>query len=131
MDWQAIAELKARYCRLLDTRDWTGYAALFSADAVLDTTGSGGPRIEGREAAVAMVRASLDDAVTVHQVHSPEIMVDGDVATAVWAMSDRLRWTNGRRLDGAGHYHERYVRRGGSWLIAETRLTRLFVDMQG
>lgn len=129
-DWLAIATLKARYCRFLDTKDWDGYAALFTDDVVIDTTGSGGPLMQGRTAAVSAIRASLDTAVTVHHVHSPEIAVDGDAASGIWAMQDRLTWANGRRLDGAGHYHENYVRVGGEWRIARSRLTRLFVDLR-
>lgn len=129
-DWLAIANVKARYCRLLDTKDWAGFGQLYTADIVLDTTASGGPRIEGREAALAMIRAALEGAVTMHHVHSPEITIDGDEARAIWAMQDRLTWPDGRVLDGAGHYHERYERRDGAWQIAESRLTRLYVDMR-
>lgn len=129
-DWLAVANLKARYCRYLDTKDWAGFAGLFTEDVVIDTTASGGPRMEGREAAIASIRASLDSAVTTHHVHTPEIEIDGDEARVVWAMQDRLTWPSGRKMDGAGHYHERYVRQGGAWKIAESRLTRLFVDMQ-
>lgn len=128
-DWLAVADLKARYCRLLDTKDWDGFAALLTPDVVIDTTGSGGPRFEGREAAVASIRASLEAARTAHQIHSPEIRVEGDDARAVWAMQDRLLWPNGRAMTGYGHYHERYVRDGGDWKIAESRLTRLIVEM--
>ena len=128
-NWLALTELKARYCRLLDAKDWAGYAALFTADLVLDTTGSGGPRLEGREAAVASVRGSIEAATTVHQVHTPELAVDGDAATGVWAMQDRLVWPDGRALSGFGHYHERYVRLGGEWKIAESRLTRLHLEL--
>ena len=129
-DWLAIANLKARYCRFLDTKDWLGYAGLFTADVVIDTTASGGPLMTGRDAAVASIRASLDEAVTVHQVHSPEIAVDGDDARAIWAMQDRLTWPDGRVLNGAGHYHEHYVRVAGAWKIAKSRLTRLYVDIR-
>jgi uncharacterized protein (TIGR02246 family) len=129
-DWLAIANLKARYCRLLDTKDWAGFGQLYAADVVLDTTASGGPRIAGRAAALAMIQAALAGAVTVHHVHSPEITIDGDEARAIWAMQDRLTWPDGRVLDGAGHYHERYERRDGAWQIAESRLTRLYVDMR-
>ena len=129
-DWLAVANLKARYCRYLDTKDWAGFASLFTEDVVIDTTASGGPRMQGRETAIASIRASLDAATTTHHVHSPEIQIVGDEARVVWAMQDRLTWLNGRKLDGAGHYHERYVRQGGDWKIAESRLTRLYVDMQ-
>jgi hypothetical protein len=130
VDWLAIANLKARYCRLMDTKDWAGWAELFTPGFVMDATGSGGPRIEGREAAVASVRGSLVAAVTVHHVHTPEIEIDGDTATGIWAMQDQLSWPNGRKLTGYGHYHERYVRAGGVWRIAELRVTRLAMDMQ-
>ena len=86
-DWLAITQLKARYCRLLDTKDWDGWAALFTDDVVVDTTASGGPRMEGREAFVGSVRRSLAEARTAHHVHSPEVAVDGDTATATWAMA--------------------------------------------
>ena len=129
-DWLAVANLKARYCRHLDTKDWSAFASLFAEDVVIDTTAAGGPRMEGRETAVSRIRASLDAATTVHQVHSPEIEIDGNEARAVWAMQDRVAWSNGRKLDGAGHYHERYVRENGEWRIAESRLTRLYVEMQ-
>jgi uncharacterized protein (TIGR02246 family) len=128
-EWLAISELKARYCRCLDTKDWDGYAAVFTEDAILDTTAAGGPRFEGRDVAVAGVRAAVERAITTHHVHSPEMAVDGDEANAIWAMQDRNIWPEGRSLLGFGHYHERYVRRDGAWLIAESRLTRLNVEM--
>lgn len=129
-DWLAITELKARYCRLLDTKDWDGYAALFTEDAVLDTTAAGGYGvIEGRASFVPMVRASLEQAETAHQVHSPEIDVDGDTAHVVWAMQDRVHMPDrGMSFVGYGHYHERYVRTAEGWRIAFTALTRLRVD---
>jgi hypothetical protein len=35
----------------------------------------------------------------------------------------------GRKLSGAGHYHELYLRQDGEWRIAESRLTRLWLEM--
>jgi ketosteroid isomerase-like protein len=128
-DWLAITEVKARYCRCLDTKDWDGYAAVFTEDVVLDTTGSGGPRYEGRDLAVAGVRAAVEQAITTHHVHNPEITVEGDRAHAIWAMQDRNIWPDGRSLLGFGHYHERYVRVNGDWKIAESRLTRLNMEL--
>ena len=31
-DWLAIANLKAAYCRLLDTKDWQGWGELWAED---------------------------------------------------------------------------------------------------
>ena len=129
-DWLAICNVNARYCRLLDTKDWAGWQALFTGDIVLDTSAAGGPRIEGAEAAVAAVRGSIAQAITTHHVHTPEITVDGDEATAIWAMRDRNIWPYGRKLLGFGHYHQRYRRcPDGTWRIAESRLTRINHEM--
>jgi uncharacterized protein (TIGR02246 family) len=128
-DWDAITELKAHYCRLLDSKDWDGWAALFTPDFLLDATGSGGSRIAGRDAFVASIRRSLETAITVHHVHMPEITVTGDAATAIWPMQDHLLWADGRTLTGYGHYHDRYIRSDSQWLIAESRLTSLHMAM--
>ncbi|QIG80828.1 nuclear transport factor 2 family protein [Stakelama tenebrarum] len=128
-DWLTLSNLKAAYCRLLDAKDWDGFAGLMTPDFALDVSASDGPVIAGRDAAVASIRGSIEAAKTVHQVHAPEIAIDGDAATGVWAMQDRLVWPNGRSLTGWGHYHERYVRTGEGWRIAESKLTRLHMDM--
>lgn len=129
-DWLEICNLKARYCRCLDTKDWDGFAAVFTDDFTLDTLAAGGRRVEGREAAVTYVRSSIsEDTFTAHHIHAPEIELDGDVANGIWAMQDRNIWPNGRKLLGFGHYHERYARVGGAWRIAESKLTRINVEM--
>ena len=127
-DWLAIAKVKAAYCRLLDTKDWDGWGQLFTEDAVLDVTGSGGTIEHGRLAIVASVRGSIETTKTAHQVHFPEIAIDGDTATAIWPMQDRLIWEDGRTMTGYGHYHERYVKQDGRWRIAEQKLTRLIME---
>jgi ketosteroid isomerase-like protein len=132
----AISAVKARYCRMLDTKDWDAFTDLFTEDLDMDSTPAGGWHIQGREAAIRAVRTSLDDAQTTHQVHSPEMEINGDVAHVIWAMQDRIVWNAARRprpdmggLTGYGHYHERYVRKDGQWRIAAQRLTRLIMDV--
>lgn len=128
-DWIAICEAKARYCRTMDTKDWDAYRDVFTEDYELDVSeGTGVPVIRGRDAAIAFVRRSIEKAITVHQVHLPEIDVDGDEARAVWAMHDRVIYPDGPSLTGYGHYHERWVRRDGAWKIAALKLTRLHLD---
>ena len=127
-DWLAIANVKAAYCRLLDTKDWDGWGQLFTEDFELDVTGSGGQLVRGRDAVVASVRSAIETAKTAHQVHLPEITIDGDEATAIWPMQDRVVWDESRALTGYGHYHERYVRTAEGWRIAAQKLTRLQMD---
>jgi hypothetical protein len=127
----ALMEAKARYCRMLDTKDWVGYSNLLTEDFVLDVTeGTQVPLIKGREAAVKQIQSSILTARTVHQVHSPEIELNGDEAHVVWALQDRVIWSADRpSITGYGHYHERWVRREGGWKMASLRLTRLHIDV--
>ena len=127
-DWLAIAQVKAAYCRLLDTKDWDGWSELFTEDVEVDVRESGGTLEKGRDAFVASVRAAIETTKTAHQVHFPEITIDGDSATAIWPMQDRLIWEDGRTMTGYGHYHERYVKQDGRWRIAEQKLTRLIME---
>jgi SnoaL-like domain len=72
--------------------------------------------ITGRDAAVEMIRGSLTNARTAHQMHTPLIELNGDEAQVIWAMQDRVVWENGPALTGYGHYHERWVRDAGGFL---------------
>ena len=132
-----IAELKARYCRLIDTKDWDRFADLFTDDAEMDVRHDTGlPPINGRAAIVDQVRLVLQQSQSAHQVHSPEIIFDSaDNARAIWAMQDRVKWPHGASpippvtaITGHGHYHERYARADGTWRIAALKLTRLLVE---
>lgn len=128
-DIEAIKQLKARYFRTLDTKDWEAYRQVFTDDVVVDTTGSGGDTVEGADAFVAFVREVLTDAVTVHQGHMPEIeLTSGTTAVGVWALHDIVIWPDGTRLDGYGHYHETYEKGADGWRIARSTLTRLHAD---
>jgi ketosteroid isomerase-like protein len=137
-DHEAIQSLKARYCRLLDTKDWAVFADLFTEDAILDVTAdTGQPPYHGRDTLIATIQAAVASARTAHQVHSPEIIITGDTAQAIWAMQDRVIWDAGHSpispssgITGYGHYHELYRRDGdGTWRIASLTLTRLIVEM--
>ena len=137
-DWVAICETKARYCRLMDTKDWAGWADCFTEDLVLDTTPAGGYRVEGRDEAIRTVRNSIEAAKTAHQVHNPEIAFEasGDAADVIWAMNDRVQMAPDKQSDtygghtGYGNYHERYVRSAdGRWRIKTTTLSYLHFDV--
>lgn len=130
-DRLAICELKARYCRLMDTKQWDAWRELFTEDYVLDVSAAGGgPAIHGRKAAMESVLSSIQHAVTAHQVHFPEITLNGDEAFAVFPMQDRVLWGPEKpSITGFGHYHDRLVRKDGEWKIAALKLTRLHMDI--
>ena len=39
---EKLKQLKARYFRTMDTKDWSGMRSVFADDVVMDTTASGG-----------------------------------------------------------------------------------------
>lgn len=133
---EEIRQLKARYFRCVDTKDWDGYAAVFADDVHFDITADVPDCIlTSPSAIVEMTRLGLSNCVSVHHGHCPEITFTSDTsATGVWAMEDMLRWAPGsgapiHTLHGFGHYHETYRRIDGRWRIQSLRLTRLRVDV--
>ncbi len=127
-DLEAIKQLKARYFRTMDTKDWDGFGDVFSEDCILQNGPVDQPPVIGRAAIVEYVSFHIQHMVTVHHGHMPEIELSGDgTASGIWSMFDQLR-TPDAWMDGFGHYHEEYRRcEDGRWRITSTRLTRLWV----
>jgi SnoaL-like protein len=129
---EAIRQLKARYCRLLDAKDWAAWRELFTDDFVSDTRESGGTLIAGADEFIAFVRKTLGapGRVTVHQVHAPEIeQVSASTARGIWALEDYVKLAFALSMHGYGHYHETYEKADGCWRIKSSKLTRLRVDI--
>jgi len=108
---ESIKQLKARYCRFLDTKDWAAWRTLFSDDFVSDTAEAGGKLIVGADDFVAFTRKNIGrrSQATAHQVHAPEIeLTSPTTARGVWALQDVVRFGPGVNLVGYGHYHETY-----------------------
>lgn len=139
---EEIRQLKARYFRTLDLRDWVTMGEVFCRDALFDcsegfittsldgiASGVAGPVTQGRDAIMSWISAAFVNQTSCHHGHAHEVTILGpDTAEGVVAMEDYIfdpdRST--RVFHGAGHYHERYRVEDGAWRIAETRLTRLF-----
>ena len=140
---EAIKNLKARYYRCMDTKQWDGWNDVFAVDATLDTREEA-PDLDivvGRENIIAFVSNVLTGVTTCHHGHMPEIELTSDTtATGIWAMEDHL-WVNEgselpyKSLHGYGHYHETYEKTfdedpGGKWYIKTLKLTRIRVDAE-
>ena len=134
---EQIRVLKARYCRYVDTKDWSGFASLFSDKAMLCFPENNPDWVPIADF-LPGVDTALHGGITVHHVHSPEISFQSDVnATGIWAMQDRLFFppdvaglAKASRIAGAGHYHETYRRIDGQWLFDRVRLTRLHLAIE-
>ena len=59
-DIEAIKQLKGRYCRTMDTKDWAGMRSVFADDVVMDTTESGGDVMSGADDFLAFLSQTLD-----------------------------------------------------------------------
>ena len=137
---ESIKQLKARYFRTLDAKDWDGLRSVFADDARIGPVDSGLPPSEtqvpdlrGPDEFLASVRTVLADVTSVHHGHMPEIkLVSAREANGIWAMEDLLRFPPGAApasLHGFGHYHETYTRDENGWRITSMRLTRIRVDL--
>jgi hypothetical protein len=128
-DIEAIKQLKARYFRTMDTKDWGAMRQLFCDDTCMDSTESGGGVLNGADNCINFLQGAIGDVITVHHGHTPEIeLTSATTARGVWAMEDMLRWPDGRELHGYGHYHETYEKVDGNWRIKTLKLTRLRMD---
>jgi uncharacterized protein (TIGR02246 family) len=118
-DREAIFQLFMDYRRCLDTKDFSGYAALFSEDGEFVAQDM---HAVGRAAIEELVDGMRGNLLTetagddIHIVANPEIIVDGDRATA------RSTWIYVLRGEGdepdlakVGHYDDELVRVGGEW----------------
>jgi hypothetical protein len=132
---EAIRNLKARYFRLMDTKQWDALREVFTCDLRV-VTPEGALYVEGGDAYAASLKTSLEHAVSCHQGLTGEIEVHDDrTATAIWAMQDVIEWetahprTGWKAILGRGHYHETYRIEAGAWRIATLMLTRLRLDI--
>jgi hypothetical protein len=135
-DIEAIKQLKARYFRLIDTKQWEQLRQVFTDDCVFDRTST---VATGPDAFVAGVEKNLGPIVSVHHGHMPEIVLTSPTtARGIWAMVDELRWELAAEipdflrgdpaqtgLTGYGHYEEEYRKSGDTWRISMLRLTRI------
>ncbi len=127
-DIEAIKQLKSRYCRLIDLKEWETLGHLFTEDVHIDLGGEG--RFSTRQSFMDFLRDRFASATTVHHAHLPEIELDGrDGAIGLWAMDDHVELTgeDGRRVHSQayGYHEEQYRKVDGVWRIARVVLFRI------
>jgi hypothetical protein len=127
-DLEEIHRLKARYFRLLDSKEWDELRRVYADDAALNVIG--GPI--DPDTFIANRRVTLGDVLTIHQGHMPEIRFTGEnTARGHWALQDYLEWSDGAErvgFVGFGHYEEDYRRDETGWKIASLRIGRLMMS---
>jgi uncharacterized protein (TIGR02246 family) len=118
-DREAIFTLFMKYRHCLDTKDFSGYAALFSETGEFlaqDLHATGRAAIE--ELVDGMRGNLLTDTIgdDIHIVANPEIEIDGDRAKArsTWIYVVRSA-DDSPDLCKVGHYEDDLVREDGEW----------------
>jgi hypothetical protein len=129
-DIEAIKQLKAKYMRTVDTKDWEGFRSVFTPTTVWDMRDSGAECVTGADAIIAYNQVGLaDDMISIHQGHMPEItLTSPTTATGIWSSEHMHRWPDGSELHGYGFYHETYVKLDDGWHIETCRFQELRAD---
>ncbi len=129
-DLEDIKRVKYRYLRALDTKHWDDYADTMTADVVGDFGSSLGEEhhFTDRHSLVEYMRtALLANVVTEHHVTHPEITVDGDEASGIWYLQDRVIVAEfDFMLIGAAFYHDTYRKTPDGWKISATGYQRTY-----
>ena len=129
---EAIKQLKYRYARLLDTKEFDSLGDLFVEEATASYSG-GQLSYKGRDAIIGFLRAALGASgmLTSHLVGQPEIELTGpDTAEGRWALQDMVIVVE-RSLEirGTAFYEDRYVKRDGAWKFMHTGYRRVYEEM--
>ncbi|MCD4524197.1 nuclear transport factor 2 family protein [Nocardioides sp. cx-173] len=119
-DRAEIADVLTRYTRAIDTGDWDRLDTVFTPDAQIDYTQSGG--IAGGYAEVKPWLAEVLPAFFPRRMHTLgqlDIDVDGDAATCAAYFHNPMPVDDGaggeRIVELGGIYHHALVRTPGGW----------------
>ena len=130
LDEREIHRVATRYCRALDTKNWSVLDDVFLPDATADL--SGPSDLVGIDEIRSRIRTALehlDDSQ--HLVGNHEVAVDGDTATHrcyLQAQHVRRAATGGPNYIVAGRYEDRLVRTDVGWRIAHRTLVVMWTE---
>ncbi len=121
-----IEQLKYRYMRAVDTRDWE----LLAVTLHPEVTATYGKRLrfDNRDDLVSTLRSTMGpQTITVHRLHQPEIELAGDSATGTWLLTDRvIRKKDRVMIQGAAFYRDEYRKEADGWVISKTGYERIY-----
>lgn len=130
---ERIKQLKARYFRALDTKNWPLMRKCLHNDCIADYDG-GKYSFDGGDKIVAFFQQYMqaEHLIFMHQGHLPEIeVISTTEAKGIWYLHDKVINTqDNTSLEGAGFYHDEYRYHQGQWLIFRTGYERTFEEVQ-
>ena len=127
LDYKAIIELKAKFARTADAKDWDGFREVFHSEGIFDF--GGGYVVEGGDAFVKEVAQQLENGRSLHRFILPEITIrSATEASGEWVLNDYIEWTpdpktgERRGFQGFAREYELYRKIDGAWKIAAWRV---------
>ncbi len=136
---EAIKQLKARYQRAVDTKDWELMRSVLAPEA-RSVYSDGKFSFDNREDIIDFLSKGLGSPAiqSMHHAHTPEIELTSETtAKGIWYLEDFVlsehpseSAPHGTVLHGTGIYHDEYVKIDGQWQIARTGYERIFEDVQ-
>jgi 3-phenylpropionate/cinnamic acid dioxygenase small subunit len=130
-----ILEVLARYAHALDEKDWNVLAEVFTSDATIDLTSSGGIRCTARQFRTWAPEALGRFSETQHMLGQSEFAFEPDgSATVKTYQYNPMAWKSD---DGAehlfvvgGYYRDRLVRTPDGWRISNRNWHKQWVQGQ-
>ncbi len=133
LEIELIKQLKYRYFRALDTKNWALITTCLTEDAVA-RYGGGKYSFDGRDNIIKFFEKSLNTPkrITLHHGHHPEInLTSPETATGIWYLQDLVIDLIGNTtLRGAGFYHDDYVKENAEWKIKVTGYERTYEEIE-
>jgi hypothetical protein len=133
-DRALIQEVRAKYGRALDQRDWELFASLFDEQVDTDFSAFGIPHDRVPKATVVniMRHAFHRPEMKSHQIYSNfEITIEGEIATMRSSLVGRHvlpGFPGGDTFTMHARYHDCLRRTQQGWIITQTRLEVLFTE---
>jgi hypothetical protein len=135
---EEIHQLKARYMRHMDTKDWVGWEGVFAPN--FHFKAGEDERHSAREMVESTHRSGLFERVkTVSHAYTPEIeILSPTTARGTWACDFLHYWPAGTgKVEGKeivtpghwnhtdGYYHDTYIKIDGRWFIQSEEIVSL------
>jgi hypothetical protein len=128
---EEIKQLKARYFRFLDSKDWNGFNSCLADDVTFDYP-PGNIHVKGNKDLIANFSERHATTKTAHTGSMPEIEIKETYhAEGIWFMTDYIISTDEHKnktiAQGFGRYFESYFRDNGKWVIKSILLERIVI----
>jgi len=129
-----IDDLLIRYTVAIDEKDWELLDTVYTPDAKIDYTTSGGIKGAYPEVRAWLAKALAPFTMTQHLISNSVVEVDGDAATARTMVFNPMGTDDGKgglRMFYVGAWYEdKLVRTDAGWRIAERFERKAFMDVR-